>query len=542
MSSQMIIIIGLILIIIVLTCVIVRYHRRSQDDVVRQMRSQSKLLIQQGLIAQRDEYDNMFSSINEGLISYDLSMHIHYVNRALLQMLSLSCSDEEKRGFEGMMAGSIFHIYHDGEEILLSLLKECIRGQKTVAIPDGSFMKADKSVMYFPVSGEVIPINPSGKMTGIVIVCHNTSDEEMQKRLFDLAVMESDIYPWRFDVVTRSFEFSGDIMKRFGYKDRHPSTVHSSVLEQLVHPEDLPQVRAFFYSVCQGLGTASACIKLRVKLGNGKGYEWWEFMSNTLEGLTPGEPYMVLGITQCIQSHKDTEKELTRARDKALQADKLKSAFLANMSHEIRTPLNSIVGFSDLLIDMDSFSHEEVIQFATTIKTNSQLLLALMNDILDMSRIEAGTMEFVMKPYSLNMILTQVYDSQRLSIPEGVDFLLRLPEGEDTTLVTDTVRLKQVVNNLVNNAKKFTSKGHIAIGYEPEEADTVCVFVEDTGRGISDEAQKHIFERFFKEDNFTQGAGLGLSICTTILKRLDGDISVASKLGEGTRFEIRFKK
>lgn len=227
------------------------------------------------------------------------------------------------------------------------------------------------------------------------------------------------------------------------------------------------------------------------------------------------------------------------ARDRALQADTLKSAFLANMSHEIRTPLNAIVGFSDLLKDIDAFSPEEVKQFVDTININCTLLLALINDILDLSRIESGSMDFRFAGYNLNFVMQQIYDSQRLSMPAGVELVMQIPENESKSIITDSVRLKQVINNFINNAKKFTTHGSITFGYLTEEPGYTVFFVEDTGSGISEENQQRIFERFYKVDSFTQGAGLGLSICQTIVERFCGKIAVSSEIGKGTRFTVR---
>ena len=248
---------------------------------------------------------------------------------------------------------------------------------------------------------------------------------------------------------------------------------------------------------------------------------------------------MILGVCQSIQRYKDTEAELIAAREKAEQADKLKSAFLANMSHEIRTPLNAIVGFSDLLKNIDAFSKEDVQQFVDTININCSLLLALVNDVLDLSRIEAGTMEFKFTDYDLNGIMREVYESQRLSMPEEVELRLQMPEDTSLIMKTDVVRLKQVINNLINNAKKFTTQGYISIGYEKKTIGFVELFVEDTGKGMSQEALEHIFERFYKVDSFTQGAGLGLSICQTFVDRMSGTISVTSEVGKGTRFVVK---
>jgi len=268
-------------------------------------------------------------------------------------------------------------------------------------------------------------------------------------------------------------------------------------------------------------------------------YRWWEYRSTTFDGLQSDRPYMILGVCQSIQRYKDTEAELIAAREKAEQADKLKSAFLANMSHEIRTPLNAIVGFSDLLKNIDAFSKEDVQQFVDTININCSLLLALVNDVLDLSRIEAGTMEFKFTDYDLNGIMREVYESQRLSMPEEVELRLQMPEDTSLIMKTDVVRLKQVINNLINNAKKFTTQGYISIGYEKKTIGFVELFVEDTGKGMSQEALEHIFERFYKVDSFTQGAGLGLSICQTFVDRMSGTISVTSEVGKGTRFVVK---
>ena len=250
-------------------------------------------------------------------------------------------------------------------------------------------------------------------------------------------------------------------------------------------------------------------------------------------------PPILLSIEWDITEMERMKRELLVAKEKAETSDQLKSAFLANMSHEIRTPLNAIVGFSDLLSDTSGFTEEEVKLFIETINKNCGLLLALINDILDLSRIESGTMDFQFAGHNLPLLMKNVYDSQRLNMPPGVQLVLKLPENSKKYLVTDNVRLQQVVNNLINNAVKFTTQGSITFGYTEEEPGYTSLFVEDTGKGISEDGLRHIFERFYKVDSFTQGAGLGLSICQTIVGRLNGMITVASEEGHGTRFTVR---
>ena len=511
-------------------------YRSNRREARKRIHAQTRLLVQHRLVEQRDEFDKIFCSIRDGLITYDTDLRIHFVNRALVEMLGLSSDTYMARSYEGQIAGSIFHIYMNGENILQTLLKQVIRDKKPVIIPEKAFMQENTKGAYFPVSGEVVPIFAKDKLTGMAIVCRNISEEEMQRRFFNMAIEESSIYPWQYNMRLKCFHFPGGLLQRFNCYD-NTGYISREELDLIIHPGDLPRTRKHFNDIMLGHEPNSR-MSFRLQNADG-GYEWWEFRSTAYDGLTADIPYMVLGVCQSIQRYKDTEDELIAARDRALQADKLKSAFLANMSHEIRTPLNAIVGFSDLLKDLEAFSSEEVQQFVETININCTLLLALINDILDLSRIESGTMDFQLSSYNLTFIMQQVYDSQRLSMPQGVELRTDFPEGTGKDIVTDSVRLKQVVNNLINNARKFTAKGSITLGYSMEEPGYTTVFVEDTGVGISDEDQKHIFERFYKADSFTQGAGLGLSICQTIVERLHGTITVTSKLGRGTRFEVR---
>lgn len=303
------------------------------------------------------------------------------------------------------------------------------------------------------------------------------------------------------------------------------------------HPDDRDLILQFFEEVQKG-NADKLSHKIRVFRENGECT--WTHVNLFVRKYAPQDKVIeLISINYDITDLKQIEEMLVNERDRAEASDRLKSAFLANMSHEIRTPLNSIVGFSDLLKDIEAFSPEEVKQFVDTINTNCTLLLALINDILDLSRIESGSMDFRFAGYNLTFVMQQIYDSQRLSMPRGVELVMKLPEGEGKSIVTDSVRLKQVINNFINNAKKFTTQGSITFGFQTEEPGYTVFFVEDTGSGISEENQRRIFERFYKVDSFTQGAGLGLSICQTIVERFRGEINVSSELGKGTRFTVR---
>ena len=231
-------------------------------------------------------------------------------------------------------------------------------------------------------------------------------------------------------------------------------------------------------------------------------------------------------------------KQEIREREKAEEANRLKSAFLANMSHEIRTPLNAIIGFSTLLVNEDSL--EERQEFIKIIENNNELLLQLINDILDLSKIEAGTLEFTYSDVDVNSLLTGIEQSSRIrnQHPEvQISFEERLPQ---CLIHTEQNRLTQVITNLLNNAMKFTTRGNIRFGYR-QEGNMLRFYVKDTGCGIPADKIDSVFGRFVKLNNFQQGTGLGLSICKTIVEKLGGEIGVESEEGVGTLFWFTIK-
>ena len=240
-----------------------------------------------------------------------------------------------------------------------------------------------------------------------------------------------------------------------------------------------------------------------------------------------------------IDHQKKIEEELRVAKDKAEHLDRLKSAFLANMSHEIRTPLNAIVGFSRLMTIADNAEDEKL--YSDIINQNSEILLQLINDILDLAKIEAGTLEYIRYPMDLGELCRNVYEMHKDRVQTGVVLIL---DNKDTSLIIneDQNRIMKVVTNLITNAIKFTFKGEIRFGFEVRE-EYIDFYVKDTGMGISEEKIKMIFERFVKLNTFVQGTGLGLAICRVIVEKLGGEITAESKLNEGStfRFTIPYK-
>ena len=504
--------------------------RANRRESRKRIHAQTRLLIQHRLVEQRDEFDNIFCSIRDGLITYDTDLRIHFVNRPLLQMLGLSSETYTSRFYEGQMAGSIFRIYMNGENILQDLLKKVRTGKRPISIPEKAFMQENHQGTYFPVSGEVVPIFANEKMTGMAIVCRNISEEEMQRRFFNMAVEESSIYPWQYNMHMNRFHFPGGLLRRFGYTDDTDLLVRDE-MDTLIHPEDLLHTRRNFDAILLG-NEINSRMSFRLKSADGS-YEWWEFRSTAYDGLTVDTPYMVLGVCQSIQRYKDTEEALIAARDRALQADKLKSAFLANMSHEIRTPLNAIVGFSSLMGETGDM--EEKRQYMAIIEENNDLLLQLISDILDLSKIEAGTFDFVEKELDVNMLCEDIVRFMKMKAKPGVEVLFdrHLPECR---IVSDRNRLNQVIANFVNNAIKFTTAGSIRVGYNKVDETHLRFYVADTGLGIEPEMQAQIFDRFIKLNTFVHGTGLGLSISKSIIEQLGGTIGVDSEPGKGSCF------
>ena len=254
----------------------------------------------------------------------------------------------------------------------------------------------------------------------------------------------------------------------------------------------------------------------------------------TLKALVPmeGRKPLLIGISWDITNLQNIEQELIKARIKAEQSDRLKSAFLANMSHEIRTPLNAIVGFSQLLPAAETAEEKKL--YSGIINQNSDILLQLINDILDLSKIEAGTLEYIKRPMNLGEVCRTIYAVHEERVKEGVTLVFDNVD-ENLFIEGDQNRIMQVITNFLTNASKFTYAGEIRLGFERTDKN-IRVYVKDTGIGIEPEKVDHVFERFVKLNSFAQGTGLGLSICQMIIEKIGGEIGVTSELGKGSTF------
>lgn len=264
-----------------------------------------------------------------------------------------------------------------------------------------------------------------------------------------------------------------------------------------------------------------------------KNEERFTYQNNNLMTFSDGRKWIVYTAWD-ITDLKIMERNLRLAKEAAEESNRIKSAFLANMSHEIRTPLNAIVGFSSILAT--DVSEEEKVEYLNIIEQNNDLLLRLINDILDLSKIEAGTLEYVLGNIDINKMLTEIGKAAEIRLTDkevALNIVMPLPE---LFLYTDERRITQVISNFINNAIKFTSVGSITVGYELPKDGYVRFYVTDTGAGIPPENLNSVFNRFVKLDSFKQGTGLGLAISQSIIKELKGDIGVESQLGKGSTF------
>ena len=333
-----------------------------------------------------------------------------------------------------------------------------------------------------------------------------------------------------FNVMTRDGYAQDTWYRNLGEKENTPMPQVIGVYSH-VHPEDCAVLKQFVGQVKEGKAT-SLSKEVRINRGNGK-YSWTSINVMVRDYRPQDGVIEMLCINYDITPLKETEQKLIIARDKAEELDRLKSAFLANMSHEIRTPLNSIVGFSSLLAETDD--REERQEYIKIVETNNELLLQLVSDILDLSKIESGTFDFVRSDLDVNESCMKIIKSMEMKVPETVDLVFEkyMP---DCHIYTDKNRFMQVITNFINNALKFTKQGTIALGYEQTAPHEIKFYVRDTGFGIPKEKIDSIFERFVKLNTFVQGTGLGLSICKSLVSQMGGKIGVESTEGEGSCF------
>lgn len=348
-----------------------------------------------------------------------------------------------------------------------------------------------------------------------------------KKETLELAIGGSNTFAWKLE--NDRFVFETAFWESLGVPERVFTIVD---LIAVSHPDDRVQIQ---YDWTHRYAARKKISQQRCDF-NGKGYQWWEFRYTSSP--LSGDSFKTAGLLLNVQSIKDKEYELEEARRLAEKAE-LKESFLTNMSHEIRTPLNAIVGFSNVLTMEAGLSDEEKQEYINIINLNTELLLKLINDILEISRLDSGQMSFDYETCKVSDLMNDIYQTHSVLVPSRLQFLKEEPQGDSPEIYVDKGRVMQVLTNFLNNACKFTVQGYIRLGYlYRQEEGEVHIYVEDTGKGIPAEEQKIIFNRFYKKDEFAQGTGLGLSICKGIIEKLGGRIELQSEVGKGSRFTI----
>lgn len=356
------------------------------------------------------------------------------------------------------------------------------------------------------------------------------------------ALDAADMTPWKWDLQTGllSCNVSHDlyVTEEEVTHDGNLIIVPTSACFAKICDEDRERVRDAFERLANG-ETQKMREEYRVGgqwLPSPQQNEWVEVRAAVDERDANGKPLSLIGTSMTVTQRKEMEEALVQAKVKAEEANTLKSSFLANISHEIRTPLNAIVGFSSLLVSAERGISEEKQEYINIIENNNTLLLQLISDVLDLSKIEAGTMEFDYAPVDVHGLFIELEDTFRLRNKKSGICICYHRRTTECVVKADRNRLVQVMMNLMNNAVKFTGEGSIEFGFDVREDGFLHFYVTDTGCGIPEERLEEIFGNFVKLNSFVQGTGLGLTICRAIVERMGGKIGAVSRLGQGSTF------
>lgn len=489
-----------------------------------------KKLAQNLLLNKREELEVTMKSIRESVISIDNNKQIFAMNQAALDSLGLKKDIHE---YIGADIFSVFNITLRGNEnYLTDIFNSLDKNYLSYQLEKGATIVTSENQSLL-IEGTVSSLLTMDNYTGWIISFKDITDEFIKKELHTLAMGDAHVYAWRYNGKKDVFVFEEVFFRETGVYDNGKHTIYSDVFEGMIHPEDYGNWNKQIKHI---LDRKSDKLTIQIRIYINNKYEWWSFNVTYINNPTLSTSFTLFGLCMSIQTFKETEEDLRIAKDKAEESDKLKSIFLSNMSHEIRTPLNAIVGFSNLLTSDDNFSAEEKSIFVTTINEKCEILLTLINDILDLSRIESG-LPFNPEVCDLTLIIEETLASEKTILSPYVALKKNLPK-EPVFINADTLRLRQLIRNLINNSFKFTHDGFIEVGCILSKDKNLIFYVEDSGLGIPLKEQKKIFERFYKTDNFSQGGGLGLSICKVIVERMGGEISVQSVHGEGSKFTV----
>lgn len=358
-------------------------------------------------------------------------------------------------------------------------------------------------------------------------------DGEKKKDVeFDFVLRAMGLSVWHINTDTGELFFDKDFRAQQEGQGNGIDGETFGANASLLVEEDAGRVAKSLGDFCAGR-TGEYHELYRVKVPHSSDYNWEESYAIITERDISGRPTRVVGTTQRVDERKRLEEALKSALTKAEESDRLKSAFIANMSHEIRTPLNAIIGFTSVLPDIDS--REERQELINLIQENNQKLLRIIDDVMNISKIEAGKEQLQMATFDINVILDELVSKFVPRVKAGVTLSTQYAAPQQD-VTTDLTRVMETLEHLLSNAVKFTDQGSIVLGYDAVSNHRLHLWVRDTGKGVAPENHERIFERFFKVDEFIPGAGLGLSLCRVMAFSLGGQVGVESKLGEGSTF------
>ena len=392
-----------------------------------------------------------------------------------------------------------------------------------------------------------VVVNVTEDGHGVDIFCVDSTElHHAQKQLgltnqmLSMALDVANIVPWKWDLqahtilcdVNRPIELSREETE----VDEEQLFVPDWQYFSKIHKEDLEKVKKAYADLIEGrIAKVKEEYRVIDKVNDHYRIDWVEAQAAVETRDEYGKPLTLVGSSLIITERKRIEAELLSAKERAEESNRLKSTFLANMSHEIRTPLNAIVGFSGILASAEEGQEKQ--EYVSIIENNNALLLQLISDILDLSKIEAGTMEFVYSDFELNKVMDELENSLRLKLDPAKEVQLCFEPGlQECYVHLERNRLSQLIINLVTNAIKFTEEGSIRFGYQLWESGQLYFYVRDTGCGIPRDKQDAVFGRFVKLNSFAQGTGLGLSICQMLVEHMGGEIGLQSETGEGATF------
>lgn len=350
---------------------------------------------------------------------------------------------------------------------------------------------------------------------------------------FDFVLKAMGLSIWHINTETGELVFDKDFREK---RDDLVMATGEKAIDNasLLVDEDAVRVGKSLGDLCAGLKTEYH-EQYRVRVPHTSSTYWEESYATIGARNIDGTPSLVVGTTQRIDERKAMETALKQALTKAEESDRLKSAFIANMSHEIRTPLNAIIGFTSVLPDVES--REERQELINLIQENNQKLLRIIDDVMNISKIEAGKEQLQLTTFNINLILDELVDKYQPKLSPEVEMITQYAATEQE-ITTDMTRLMESIDHILSNAVKFTSRGSITVGYDAVKDHRLRIWIRDTGKGIAPENHERVFERFFKVDEFIPGAGLGLSISRVMAFSLGGNVGLESALGKGSTFWV----